>query len=110
MNDVTVELASIRVAFDGDVKHAQTTLRRIEHISCEQDRARACAEGGFSANEFGQLEEPLFAEQFEESRGFSARYDERRNPIQLLGLADQQNISAKFFESPLMRVEVALQR
>jgi hypothetical protein len=51
----------------------------------------------------------LLAEQFEKRAGFAAGDDEAFDLVELVGLADQHDFCAEFFEAAAVGIEIALQ-
>jgi len=107
--DGAVDLASVGVAADADVERAEAGLRGILDFFGEQDGARAGSEGGLGVNELLELFESGVAEKLEESAGLAAGDDEAVDLVELLGLLDEHNFRAEFFETAAVSVEVALQ-
>ena len=107
--DGAVDLASVGVAADADVEGAEAWLLGILDLGGEQDGAGAGAEGGLGVDEIFQLGEAFFAEKFQERAGFAAGDDEAVDGVELLGLFDEDDFGAEFFEAEAMGVEIALQ-
>ena len=104
-----VDLASVGVAFDGDVEDGEALLRRIRHFFGEEDTAGAGAEGGACANEgLKAAEESVSLEEFEKGGRFAAGDDESVDAVELLGLADEDRFGAGFAQRRGMSIEVAL--
>ena len=75
--DGGVDLAAVGVALDGDVKDSEGFLRRVQHVSCQENCSGAGAEGWRGCDEgFEGSEEAVALEEFEEGSGFAAGDDE----------------------------------
>jgi hypothetical protein len=107
--DRAIDLASVGVAADGDVKCAQTGLFRVFDFSGKQNGSSAGAKSRLGMDELFQLFKSAFPEKLEERAGFSAGYDETVDLVELSGLFYQHDLCAEFFEAAAMSVEVTLQ-
>jgi hypothetical protein len=75
--DAGVDLASVGVAFDGDVEDAEGFLWGMLNVFGEQDGSGAGAEGGGVEDEGGKgIEESVALKEFEHGGGFAAGDDE----------------------------------
>jgi hypothetical protein len=107
--DGAVDLAAIGVAADADVEGAEAGLLRILDFGCQKNRTGARSESWLRVDEIFQLFESIFAEKFEEGAGFAAGDDEAIDGVELLGLFNEDDFGAEFFETPAVGVEIALQ-
>jgi len=106
--DGTVELASVCVAADADVKRAQPGLPRILNFAGEENCSSAGSEGGLRADELLELFKARFAEDFQECAGFAARDYQAVDFIELLWLLDEHDLGAQLSEPFSVGVKVAL--
>jgi len=107
--DGAVDLATVGVTADSDVEGAQAFLMGILYFGGEEDSSGARAKSGLGADEVLQFSESFFAKQFEERAGFAAGDDESVDGVELLGLFDEDDFGAEFFEAAAMGIEIALQ-
>ncbi len=107
--DRAVNLATVSIAANADIEHAQSGLSRVINFIGQQDRASAGAEGGLYMDELFQLFESGFAEQLEKCAGFAAGNHQAVNLVELFRLSDEHNFRAQLFEPFAVRVEIALQ-
>src|SRR5215831_10672366 len=68
-----IDLPTVGVATNTDVKSSEAALVRIFHFFCQKNCARARAKRRFHANEIPQLLEPGFAEKLKEGARFASR-------------------------------------
>lgn len=106
--DRTIDLTAVGVTSDADVECAQAGLVGIGNFLGQHDGTGASAKCGLQVHKFFELPETLFAEDFEEGTGLAAGNHQAVDPVQLLRLADQDDLGAEFFETPLVGVKVAL--
>ena len=108
--DGAVDLASVGVAADADVEHAEPALGRVLDFGGKQNGSGAGAEGGTGEGEVLELVEAGIAEEFEERAGFASGDDEAVDLVKLFGLADEQDLAAEFFETAAVGIEISLKR
>ena len=75
----------------------------------EQDSPGAGAESWFEADELLELLESSVAQEFQECAGLAAGDDKAVDVVELLGLFDEHNFGAEFFEAAAVGVKIALQ-
>ena len=103
-----VDLAAVGIAADPDVKRPEPRLVGIDDFFGQHNRARTGAESWLHADELRELRDSFFTKDFKECAGLSARDDEAVDFIELVGLADEYDMRAEFFEALLVGVEIAL--
>lgn len=88
--DGGVDLATVGVAFYGDVECSERCLGRMFDVAGEQDAAGAGSEGGRGLNEgFEGVEEVVALKKFEHGGGFAAGHDETIDAGELSGDTDE---------------------
>jgi hypothetical protein len=75
----------------------------------QHDRSGTGAEGRPGVNEIFQLLEEEWGQQFQKRSRFASRDHQAVDRVEVFGFADEDNISAEFFESAAVGVEVALE-
>jgi hypothetical protein len=104
-----LELTSIGVAANVDIERAEAGLVWILNFFRQENGAGTGAEGRFDSDEFFELGESGFAQEFQEGARFAAGDDEAVNVVELIGLFDEHNLGAQLFEPFAVRVEITLQ-
>jgi hypothetical protein len=108
--DGAVDLASVGVAADADVKGAEAFLLGIFDFRSKENGAGTGAERRLGVHELLQLLESGLAQEFQECARFAARDDETVDGVKLFGLFDEHNFGAEFFETAAVSIEITLQR
>src|SRR5208337_858122 len=109
LDDAGVNLSSVGVAADGDVERVQARLMWILDLPGQHDGSRAGAERWLTVDVLVQFSEARLVEQLEKGGGFSTGNHQAVDFIELLGLADEYDLRAEFFEAAAMGIEIALQ-
>ena len=107
--DGAIDLASVGVAADADVKGAEAFLLRILDLGGQENCAGTGAEGGLGVDELFQLFESGVAQELQEGARFAARDHEAINDVEFLGFLDQHNFGTQLLEPAAVSVEIALQ-
>src|SRR5450432_1766832 len=107
--DGAVDLAAVGVADDAHVDGAEAGLRGVFYFGGEEDGSGTGTEGGLGVDELLQLCESFFSQQFQECARFAAGDDQAVDVIELVGLFDEHDFGAEFFEAAAVGVKIALQ-
>ena len=92
--DGAVDLTSVGIAADADVEGAETLLRGILDVGCEQDCSGAGAESRLGLDELFQLFESSVAQEFEEVSKFDTRNDEAVDGVELFRLINHHDFGS----------------
>src|ERR1017187_3953229 len=109
LDNCGIDLASVAVAANRDIKSVQAGLMRGLDLLGQQDCARTGPKGRLAVHKIVQLLKALLAQQLQKGTGLASWNNQAVDLIELLRLADKYNLRAQFFQAAAMRIEIALQ-
>src|ERR1035438_914205 len=104
-----IDLPSVAVAANRDIKSVPAGLMRVLDLLGQQDCARTGPKGRLAVHKIVQLLKALLAQQLQKGTGLASWNNQAVDLIELLRLADKYNLRAQFFQAAAMRIEIALQ-
>lgn len=104
-----VNLSPISVAPNADINCSKPNLVGIFNFFRQQNRAGACSKGRLQTHEFFELRKSGLAKKLQEGAGLSTRNNQTIKFVELIRFFDEHNVSAEFFQSFAVSVEIALQ-
>src|SRR5688572_23161987 len=112
LDHATIDLPAICVALDSDIHHAKALLCRARNFISHQDGARACAEHGLTAAEFGERREEarFIREELEHGGAFTSGNHQAIEPFELLPVTHVDGFGAGALDGRAMRRKITLQR